>query len=445
MASAAAPAASRRAPHPARARRTRAVLRRRVVLGGDRLLHLPDRHRGVQPAVEHRGARGARRLPAARHLRAAPALSEERPGLADRRGGLRRRAVPLGLRGRAGAARRRHDRRRHGGRHPHHRAGVRGGAAHHGFRAAADLPDVPGLRPVRPVPARRAGAPWLRAGPDRRPARLRHRGYLRHADLRVVELHLPVHPVRRLPRAGRHDHAVHRLRARPVRPHQGRPGQGGGGVVGADGHDQRLGRGQRGHHGSVHDPADEALRLQAGLRRRRRGHVEHGRADHAAGDGRGGLHHGRDHRRALCRDLQGRGHPGDAVFPHRLPDGAPGSRARRAGGHPEGRMPRPLGRDQAALVPDPAAGGAGLVAVFGLHAAVLGHGRAGADGHPDLRRGADPTLRQPRAADDLLGADRPGGVELLRLRHRRDHRPGAGAWPWCCGSPRAGARRCAWR
>jgi len=37
--------------------------------------------------------------------------------------------------------------------------------------------------------------------------------------------------------------------------------------LGADGHDQRLGRGQRRHHRPVHDPADEALRLQGGLRR----------------------------------------------------------------------------------------------------------------------------------------------------------------------------------
>ena len=74
--------------------------------------------------------------------------------------------------------------------------------------------------------------------------------------------------------------------------------------------------------------------------------------------------------------------------------------AGRAGlvGHPEGRVPRPLGGAEAALVPDPAAGGAGVAAVLRLHAAVLGHGRAGAHRDPDLRRGADEALRQPRAA-----------------------------------------------
>ncbi len=63
----------------------------------------------------------------------------------------------------------------------------------------------------------------------------------------------------------------------------------------------RLGRGQRADGGPVHHPADEALRLLAGVRRRGRGDLEHGRADHAAGDGRGRLHHGRDAERALRR------------------------------------------------------------------------------------------------------------------------------------------------
>jgi TRAP-type uncharacterized transport system fused permease subunit len=39
----------------------------------------------------------------------------------------------------------------------------------------------------------------------------------------------------------------------------------------------------------------------SGVRRRGRGHLQHGRPDHAAGDGRGGLHHGREPQRALCR------------------------------------------------------------------------------------------------------------------------------------------------
>jgi hypothetical protein len=52
----------------------------------------------------------------------------------------------------------------------------------------------------------------------------------------------------------------------------------------------------------------------SGLRRRGRGHQLDGRPDHAAGDGRGGLHHGRKPQRALRRDRQGGGDPGHAVF-----------------------------------------------------------------------------------------------------------------------------------
>jgi hypothetical protein len=37
---------------------------------------------------------------------------------------------------------------------------------------------------------------------------LRHRGHLRHPDPGVGDLHLPVHPVRLLPRARRHDQPV---------------------------------------------------------------------------------------------------------------------------------------------------------------------------------------------------------------------------------------------
>jgi hypothetical protein len=47
-------------------------------------------------------------------------------------------------------------------------------------------------------------------------------------------------------------------------------------------------------HRPVHHPADEALRLSRRFRGRCRGHGIDGRPDHAAGDGRGGLHHGRD-------------------------------------------------------------------------------------------------------------------------------------------------------
>ena len=93
--------------------------------------------------------------------------------------------------------------------------------------------------------------------------------------LRLRDLHLPVHPVRRLPRARRHDPPVQRCGAGHRRPRPRRTGQGRGHLVRADGHDLRLGRRQRRHRRPVHHPADEALRLHAGLsparsRRRRR-------------------------------------------------------------------------------------------------------------------------------------------------------------------------------
>ncbi len=54
----------------------------------------------------------------------------------------------------------------------------------------------------------------LRLRPDRRRALSRHRGHLRHPDARVGDLHLPVHPVRQLPRARRDDQPVQQHRAR---------------------------------------------------------------------------------------------------------------------------------------------------------------------------------------------------------------------------------------
>ena len=103
----------------------------------------------------------------------------------------------------------------------------------------------------------------LRFRPGHRASVVRHRGHLRHADLRLGDLHLPLHPVRLVPRTRRHDPAVHRRFARPVRPDPRRTGQGGGVRLGLDGHDLRLGRRQCRHRRPVHDPADEALRLSA--------------------------------------------------------------------------------------------------------------------------------------------------------------------------------------
>ena len=109
--------------------------------------------------------------------------------------------------------------------------------------------------------------------------------------------------------------------------------------------------------------------------------ASHGRPDHAAGHGRRRLHHGREHRRALRGDRQGRDHPGDPLF-----------RARRSGwciwrpastacvGMPRAELPSPLAalRRQWYLVLPLA------VLVFllfaRLHAAVRRLGRARAHG-----------------------------------------------------------------
>ncbi len=188
----------------------------------------------------------------------------------------------------------------------------------------------------------------LRLRPDRRRALPRHRGHLRHPDAGLRDLHLPVHPVRQLPRARRDDQPVQQHRARLRRPRARRPGQGGGDLVGNDGHDLGLGRGQRAHRRPVHDPADEALRLFAGVRRRGRGDVQHGRPDHAAGDGRGRVHHGRDAQRAVRDDRQGRGDPGDPLLRDRVLDGAPRGRPRGAHRHARRRTARIRGRRSAA-------------------------------------------------------------------------------------------------
>ena len=107
--------------------------------------------------------------------------------------------------------------------------------------------------------------------------------------------------------------------------------------LGTDGHDLGLGRRQCRHHRPVHHPADEALRLSRGLCRRRRGDGLDGRPDHAAGDGRGGLHHGRDAGRRILRGGQGGDHPGAALFRLGLLDGASGGRQAQSARPVEGR------------------------------------------------------------------------------------------------------------
>ena len=224
---------------------------------------------------------------------------------------------------------------------------------------------VPPLRTGRPVFAGPLRSSRLRDRADRGADVVRYGGDLRNPDLRVGELHLPVHPLRLLPGAGGHDRPVHRHRHGPVRERPRRPGQGRGVLVGPDGYDLGVGRRQRRVDGPVHHPPDEAFRLPVGLRGRRGGDRLHGRTDHAARHGRGGLHHGRDDRRPLRRDRQGRAHSGAPVLCLRVPGRPPRSRSRRSPRAASLRTSQPHCGTSAALVPDPASRGARLPALRG--------------------------------------------------------------------------------
>ena len=91
-------------------------------------------------------------------------------------------------------------------------------------------------------------------------------------------------------------------------------------------------------------PLMKRFGFPVGLRRRRRGDVLDGRADHAAGHGRGRVHHGRDHRRALRQDRRGGDHPGAPLFRRLLSGGASGSRQTRPQGPAARRTARTPGR-----------------------------------------------------------------------------------------------------
>ena len=85
------------------------------------------------------------------------------------------------------------------------------------------------------------------------------------------------------------------------------------------------------------------------LRRRGRGDRQHGRPDHAAGDGRGRLHHGRDDRRPLCRDRARRRSSRPILyFAHGVLDGASRSRQARPARHAGRSVPERAGRRCAA-------------------------------------------------------------------------------------------------
>ena len=96
--------------------------------------------------------------------------------------------------------------------------------------------------------------------------------------------------------------------------------------------------------GSVHDSPDEALRVFVGLRRRGRGDRQHGRPDHAAGHGRGRVHHGGNAERALPDDRQGGGDSGGPVLRDGVLDGAPRGGPRRPRRNARRRIARIHGR-----------------------------------------------------------------------------------------------------
>jgi len=214
----------------------------------------------------------------------------------------------------------------------------------------------------------------------------RHRRHLWNSDPGIGHLHLPVHPVRFLPRTRRHDPSVQQRRAGFRRPRPGWSGQGGGDLLRLHGHDLRLRRGQRAHHRTIHHSPDEALRLYPGICRRRRSHLIDGRTDHAAGDGRGGLHHGRNPQRALCRHCQGGRHPGLVVLLHRLRHGASGGRPTETPRHTQGSVSEPMACDQGQLVSGVAAGSLGRDVVRRVYPDVRRDDGTGIDRHPDPRR-----------------------------------------------------------
>ena len=377
----------------------------------------------MEHPAEPGGARRPRRLPDPDDVRADRQFHRQeqrrpRRGLADRQRRIPVRPLSVDFLRRPDRARRRSDPARSRCRHVARGPDLRGHAAADGSGAAADVRRLHSVLVLRPVSARAAQSPRLRLRSGHHPSVLRHRRLLRRADLRFRDLHLPVHPVRLVPRARRHDPAVHRRLARPVRRHPRRTCQGRGVRLGHDGHDFRIGRRQCRHRRPVHDPADDQVRLPPRLRRRRRGHRLDGRADHAAGDGRGRLHHGGDAGRRLLGDRQGRGYSGDAVFRLRILDGASGSRQARPGRHEALGNSERLEGAGGALVPGAAAGGAGLHAVRRFYAALCRHHGAVADGGADPRRQHHARLLLQRASLYLLDRPRAGGRRGIAQRPR---------------------------
>ena len=91
-----------------------------------------------------------------------------------------------------------------------------------------DRQQLPRLRLLRGVSPRLPLAPRLFHRADRLPYVLHHGGNPRHPAGRLRHLHLPLHPLRRVPGEDRHREAVHRHRRRHRRLGRRGSGQGGG-------------------------------------------------------------------------------------------------------------------------------------------------------------------------------------------------------------------------
>ena len=139
------------------------------------------------------------------------------------------------------------------------------------------LPGILAHRGVRPRPPHRTAVP-VDGGDLGSPAR------------GVGRLRLPLCALRGLSRRRGWRRTPHRPRRPGSGSHPGRPRKDGCGGERLHGFAVRQRRGQRGHHGELHDPSHAAFRLSPLLCRRHRSGREHGGAAHATRHGRGRIH-----------------------------------------------------------------------------------------------------------------------------------------------------------
>ena len=202
----------------------------------------------------------------------------------------------------------------------------RHGAVHHRHRRRADrvaLCDRLGdgrawcrsaaLCVFRCVDPRHLRPCGLFAGPGHVEPVFAHRGPVRSADGRRGAIYLAVFLPWDASAENRTGAGLRRSGPCADRSGAGRSGSDGGNFLDHVLLDQRVCRGGRRDHRHLHHSADEAHGLPAQGRRRDRGCRLVRRADHAAGDGRRRLPHGRADPDALCRHRRRRADPGVAL------------------------------------------------------------------------------------------------------------------------------------